>query len=179
MKKASKTIIASILLSYSCASASLAEGLSGSTVLVTNMFKGNSTNNVETDVAAFGLTNNLFSEVDSNIELPNFITLYNVDIDANSVSFDWVESDFSKKVGGAMPSDKHDRNYFVFDLPEGTEITSILFDADNSSLHPGSALPTATLISPNKFMTEFADGVIREKGFKPKFIVELANMNSK
>ena len=60
-------------------------------------------------------------------------------------------------------------NYFMFDFPEGKEIASVEFDVERSNLHEGSALPTAKLISSNKFMTEFAAGVIRKSGFQPSF----------
>jgi hypothetical protein len=90
-----------------------------------------------------------------------------------AMDFNWVESAFSKKVGAEY---KHDRNYFMFDLPEGKEIASVGFDAERSSLHEGSALPTAKLISSNKFMTEFAAGVIRKRGFKPSFKITFKSL---
>lgn len=167
MKKLSLSL-AVILLS---ATASVADGLHGARFLTSNLFQGNDTDGIEVDVAAFGLTNNLFTTVGNGVELPGFITLYDVDVSKDAISFNWIKSEFSNQVGGVMPSDKHDRNYFTFDLPEGVEITGITFDADGSNLAEGSALPTATLISGNKVMTEFADGVIRVEGFAPRFII--------
>jgi len=168
-----KRTILSSGLALLLANNAMATDLSGTRFVVSNLFKGNSTNQLEVDVTQFGLTNNLFSTVGDGVELPNFITLYDIDLSENSVSFDWVESGFSKKVGGVMPDDKHDRNYFMFDLPEGKEIVAVEFAHDQSSLHEGSELPTATLIAPNKFMTEFAAGVIRKEGFRPAFKIKL------
>jgi len=152
-----------------------AGNLSGTRFVVSNLFKGDSTEGVEVDVTKFGLTNNLFGTVGDGVELPRFITLYDIDIKDTSVTFDWVESKFSKKVAGSMPADKHDRNYFMFDLPEGKKIISVEFDELNSKLHEGSALPTTKLIGSNKFMTQFASGVIRKKGFKPSFKIVLSD----
>jgi hypothetical protein len=162
-------IVLSSALTLLLANTAAAGDLSGARFVVSNLFMGNATKGVEVDVTQFGLVNNLFATVGDGVELPSFITLYDIDISGSSVDFNWVESTFSKKVEGSMPDDKHDRNYFMFDLPEGKEIASIEFDAERSSLHEGSALPTAKLISSNKFMTEFAAGVIRKSGFKPSF----------
>jgi len=166
-----KRILILFIFTFLMSGISSAESLLGSRVLVSNHFKGNSTDGVEVDVAAFGLDNNLFSRIGDDIELPGFITLYDVDLSSNSVSFDWIESEFSKSVAGTMPADKHDRNYFIFDLPHNLKIVNVELDITNSQLHSGSALPTVKLISPNKFMTEFASGVIRKQGFRPVFKV--------
>jgi len=157
------------ILTVLYAGSSSANTLLGSRVLVTNQFKGDSTNGIEVDVTEFGLTNNLFATVGDDVELPGFITLYDIDLTADSVRFNWIESEFSNSVSGKMPSDKHDRNYFVFDLPDNIQIASVEFDVNGSQLHEGSALPTVKLISTNKFMTEFSSGVIRKPGFKPSF----------
>jgi len=173
MRNSLKASVLSSSLLLLLSNSVLASDLSGTRFVVSNLFKGDSTKGVEVDVTQFGLTNNLFSTVTDGIELPGFITLYDIDISENSVSFDWVESDFSKKVGGVMPDDKHDRNYFMFDLPEGTEIVSVELDRDESKLHKGSAMPTVKLIAANKFMTEFAAGVIRKEGFRPSFKIQV------
>ncbi len=163
----------SFILTAFFSSIAQAAGLTGERFVVSNLFKGNSTKGIEVDVTQFGLKNNVFSSVGSTIEVPAFITLYDIDVSESSISFDWVESDFSKKVSGVMPDDKHDRNYFIFDL-EDKEITAVELDLEKSQLHPNSALPTVTLISPNKFMTEFAARVIRKAGFKPYFKITVA-----
>jgi len=169
-----RTVICSAITLLMTNSAT-AEGLSGTRFVVSNLFKGNATKGLEVDVTKFGLSNNLFATVGEGMELPRFITLYDIDVSSHYVSFDWVESTFSKKVGGPMPADKHDRNYFIFDLPSGKAIDTVTFDAEKSMLHSGSALPTVKLIAPNKFMTEFSSGVIRKAGFKPYFKISLKN----
>lgn len=168
-----RNIVLSSSLILLLANNAMAADLSGTRFVVSNLFKGNATQGVEVDVTKFGLVNNVFATVGDGVELPNFITLYDIDLSKNSVSFNWIESKFSKKVGGVMPDDKHDRNYFIFDLPEGKEIASVEFDSEKSTLHEDSALPTVKLIAPNKFMTEFAAGVIRKAGFKPSFKITL------
>jgi len=165
------SVLASLVLISTVQAGGHSRGLVGSTFVVSNLFKGDATKGQEVDVTKFGLVNNTFAKVGKGVELPRFITLYDIDVSTDSVSFDWVESPFSKKVSGVMPADKHDRNYFIFDLEAGREIKAVSFDAEKSNLHPGSALPTVTLIGPNKFMTEFASGVIRKAGFKPSFKV--------
>ncbi len=167
-------IISFMLVANTSAAGGLSRGLTGTSFVVSNLFKGDSTQGVEVDVTQFGLSNNHFAKVGKGVELPKFITLYDIDVSSHSVSFDWVESTFSKKVSGVMPADKHDRNYFIFNLPPGKKISNVEFDAKNSLMHEGSALPTVKLIGPNKFMTEFASGVIRKEGFKPSFKITLA-----
>ncbi len=149
--------------------------LAGTPFVVSNLFQGDSTDQVEVDVSAFGLKNNLFAKVAEGVELPGFIKLYDVDVSGAHVTFSWIDTDFSHEVGGPMPSDKHDRNYFTFDLPAGVAIKSVEFDPKASVLLEGSALPTVTLLAPNRFVTEFADGVVRSEGFRPSFEITLTS----
>ncbi len=146
-------------------------GLMGSHVVVTNTFQGDLTSNVETDVSSFGLENNQFSTVGNEVEFPNFITLYSVDISSNSIAFSWGDSDFAKQLSGPTTEGNHDRNYFVFDLPASKNITAVSLDKEASSLIDGSAEPTATVLGPNRIVTDFSTGVIRGQGFNPVFTV--------
>lgn len=144
-------------------------GLLGTSFAVTNTFQGAQTNNIETDVAVFGMTSTKFSKVTDNIELPAFITLYDIDVTKDAIKFNWIESEFSKKITGPTPVGNHDRNYFVFDLPEGKAIKSIVFDKENSRLLANSREPTAEILSSNRIVIDFSDGVIRGVGFNPTF----------
>ncbi|MEM9523200.1 MAG: hypothetical protein AAF982_04275 [Pseudomonadota bacterium] len=148
-----------------------AAGLDGATVLITNTFQGAQTENVEKDVSAFGMTNNVFASVGAGMEFPEFITLYDVDVAADRISFRWITSEMADRLSGPTPDGNHDRNYFVFDLPEGLAITDVVFDRAGSALLEGSADPTAEVISPNKIVMDFAAGVVRGVGFNPSFIV--------
>ena len=149
----------------------LAEGLDGATVVITNTFQGAQTDSIETDVTAFGLLNNRFATVGDGVEFPDFITLYSVDIGANSIGFTWGDSDFAQQLAGPTTEGNHDRNYLIFDLPEGVAITDVSFDAAASDLIDGSAEPTAAVIGPNRIVIDFAGGVIRGAGFNPTFAV--------
>lgn len=153
--------------------AASAEDMSNRTVMVSNTFTGALTKGVETDVGRFGMNNNLFATVGGDVEFPGFLGLYSVDLDGTGVAFSWVETDFSKSVAGPTPEGNFDRNYFVLDLPAGTVIKSVEYDAAGSKLIDGSALPTAEVISSNKFVTLFGAGVIRQAGFEPRFTVTL------
>jgi len=156
-----------------------AADLTGTQVVVSNTFEGLSMSGhtvPETDVAHFGMANNLFATISDTVELPAFLTLYDVDINANHISFNWIESPFSMKVVGPSPDGNHDRNYFTFDLPEGVEISGIVFDADASTLLPDSPNPTAQVVGPNKVVTDFSTGVVRGLGFNPVFTLELSQM---
>ena len=153
--------------------AAQAEGLSGLKVVTTNTFTGKDTKGVETDVGMFGMANNKFSVVGDGVELPAFLTIYDIDFGADSISYNWVESPFSKKISGPTPKGNFDRNYFIFDLPAGKAITKVEFDAAGSKLLKGSKLPTASVIAGNRIVTVFGEGVIRKAGFKPKFKVTI------
>lgn len=148
-----------------------AEGLTGSTVVITNTFQGAQTENAEVDVSGFGLANNQFSTVGDDIEFDDFITLYDVDVSANAIAFTWSDSEFAQQLSGPTPDGNHDRNYLVFDLPEGKAITAIEFDAEASDLLEGSAEPTATVLAPNRIVTDFSGGVIRGAGFNPVYSI--------
>jgi|GEM_PF-4292160 len=163
---AAVTLLASPLFAGSHAS-----GLRGATVAITNTFQGAQTDGVETDVAAFGMNNNRFAVVGDDVEFPDFITLYSVEITADSIGFRWGDSEMAQTLSGPTPDGNHDRNYFLFDLKEGQAITDVSFDADASDLIDGSAEPTATVIGPNKLVTDFSSGVIRGAGFNPVYTV--------
>ncbi len=155
----------------------LAQDLTGSQVLLTNTFEGHTAKGhtvPESDVAKFGMHNNLFATVGEGTEFPEFLTLYDVDISGSEIRFEWLHSDFADKVSGPSPAGNHDRNYFVFDLPEGVKITDITFDEAASNLLDSAALPSAVVIGPNKVMTDFADGVVRGVGFNPVFKITLS-----
>ena len=149
--------------------------LSGAKVLTFNTFTGGMTKWVETDVGMFGMNNNLFSKVGDGVELPAFITLYDIDFGGDSIAFTWVESEFSKTITGPTPEGNQDRNYFVFDLPAGKAIKAVTFDAAGSKLLAGSAEPTAMVVSRNKVVTEFGAGVDRNLGFAPRFTVTVGD----
>lgn len=148
-----------------------AEGLSGATVVITNTFQGAQTEDVETDVTAFGLLNNRFAIVGDSVEFADFITLYSIDISDSSIAFSWGDSEFANQLAGPTPDGNHDRNYFIFDLPEGKTITAVTFDAAASDLIDGSTEPTAAIIGPNRIVTDFSSGVIRGVGFNPVFSI--------
>lgn len=152
-------------------------GLEGATIVITNTFQGEQTEGVETDVSAFGLVNNQFALVGDSVEFPDFITLYTVDISADSISFTWGEGEFAQQLAGPTPDGNHDRNYFVFDLPEGMAITAVTLDAEASDLIEGSAAPTAAVLGPNRIVTDFASGVVRGTGFNPVYTVSVGAAN--
>ena len=162
-----------ILVAAPTLAGSHAAGLDGASVVITNTFQGAQTENVETDVAAFGLLNNQFATVGEGVEFPNFITLYAVDISADRIAFTWGDSEFAQSLAGPTPDGNHDRNYFIFELPDGVAITAVAFDADASELIEGSAEPTAAVLGPNRIVTDFAAGVIRGEGFNPVFSVTI------
>lgn len=151
--------------------------LTGATVVITNTFQGDQTGGVETDVAAFGLANNQFSTVGDGVEFADFITLYTVDISSDSIAYTWGDGEFAQQLSGPTPDGNHDRNYFVFDLPDGQMITSVTLDDAASALLEGSAEPTATVLAPNRIVTDFSSGVIRGVGFNPVFNVTVDAAN--
>ena len=154
-----------------------AQDLAGAQVLLTNTFEGHASNGhtvPETDVAGFGMPNNLFATVGEGTEYPQFLTLYNIDISGSEIRFEWLHSDFADKVSGPTPEGNHDRNYFVFDLPEGVTITDITLNEAASTLLDTAALPSAQVIGPNKVVTDFSSGVVRGVGFNPVFTVTLS-----
>jgi hypothetical protein len=102
-------------------------------------------------------------------EFPGFIDIYDIDATNNSIAFRWIDTEFSRLVGGPVGADVFDRNYFVFNLPENVAITNISFDPAVSNLLPGSAQPSAQVLSSNEILTVFGEGVIREIGFNPVF----------
>ena len=149
----------------------LAEGLTGSTVVITNTFQGGQTGGVEVDVAAFDLANNQFGVVGDGIEFPDFITLYDVDISADGIAFKWGDGDFAQSLAGPTPDGNHDRNYLIFDLPEGKTITSATYDPAASDLLADSAEPKIAVLGPNRLVIDFDGGVVRGAGFNPAFKV--------
>lgn len=163
--------VAALAMLASAAPSVAGEGLSGVKVLTFNTFTGGMTEGVETDVGMFGMNNNLFAKIGDGVELPQFITLYDIDFGNDSISFNWVETEFSKTIVGPTPDGNHDRNYFVFDLPAGKAITQVTFDAAGSKLLDGSAEPTAMVVSRNKIVTDFGGGVDRNLGFAPRFTI--------
>ncbi len=139
--------------------------LEGFVVSVQNTIQAPFTEGVEVD---FGDSQS--ATVSSAItEFPSFVDVYDIDIASDSIAFRWVETDFSQSISGPVQPTIFDRNYFVFDLPANTIITNISFDASASNLLPGSAQPSAQIISSNQVLTIFGEGVIRELGFNPVF----------
>jgi len=153
----------------------LADGLTGATVVITNTFQGAQTEGAEVDVSAFDLMNNQFATVGGDVEFPAFITLYDVDVSADRIKFTWGDSPFAEQISGPTPDGNHDRNYFVFDLPEDKAITDVAFDADASDMIDGSATPFAAVLGPNRIVIDFAAGVIRGDGFNPAFAVTVSD----
>jgi len=156
-----------------------AQNLTGAEVLIYNTFEGHTSSGhtvPESDVAMFGMQNNIFTTVNDGMEFPGFLTLYNVDISGSEIRFEWLHSKFADKVSGPSPEGNHDRNYFVFDLPEGMAIKDITFDKTESALLANAALPTAQVIGPNKVVTDFASGVVRGVGFNPVFKITLGSL---
>ena len=151
-----------------------AAGLDGVDFVITNTFQGAQTNNVETDVGAFGLPGNQFATVGDGVELPAYINIYDVDVSDKMIKFTWVETEFSKKITGPTPAGNHDRNYFIFDLPQGMAITEVAFDAENSEMLEGSTVPQATVIAGNRIVIDNNEGVVRGVGFNPAFSVTLS-----
>ena len=166
-----KHMIFAALLASALPTAGFADDLTGTTFVVTNTFEGNAGGHImpETDVAAFGAENNKFAVVGEGVELPVFISIYDIDVSADRIKFTWRETDFSKQITGPTPAGNHDRNYFIFDLPEGVAIDSVSFDAEASEMLEGSAEPTAEVLGPNRIVTDNLEGVVRGVGFNPVF----------
>lgn len=175
MKIASITLAATVLMASQAAADGHASGLIGATVVITNTFQGAQTEGAEVDVSAFDLLNNQFATVGDDVEFPAFITLYDVDVSAGAIQFAWGDSPFAQQLSGPTPEGNHDRNYFVFDLPEGKAITEISFDAAASDMIEGSAEPTATILGPNRIVIDFSTGVIRGAGFNPAFAITVSD----
>lgn len=171
MKSHMITFAASLAFATTAFAGSHGGGLDGATVVITNTFQGAQTDGNETDVAAFGLNNNRFATVGDDVEFPDFITLYTVDISGDNISFTWGDSDMANQLSGPTPDGNHDRNYFIFELPEGVAITDVSFDAAASDMIDGSAEPTAVVLGPNRIVTDFSSGVIRGAGFNPSFAI--------
>lgn len=152
-----------------------AGGLDGATVVITNTFQGAQTEGAEMDVAAFGMMNNVFATVGDAMEFPGFITLYDVEITGDSIAFTWLQGESADSISGPTPEGNHDRNYFVFDLPEGKAITAVAFDPDASELLEGSAEPTIAIVGPNRIVTDFSSGVVRGVGFNPAFSITVSD----
>lgn len=175
MKPLSLTLAVLALSATQLAAGGHSKGLTGATVAITNTFQGAQTEGAEVDVSAFGLLNNQFATVGGDTEFPAFITLYDVDVTADSIRFAWGDSDFAQQLSGPTPEGNHDRNYFLFDLPAGKAITAVTFDAEASDLIDGSATPTAAILGPNRIVTDFSSGVIRGAGFNPVFSVTVGD----
>ncbi|MBV7395372.1 hypothetical protein [Mameliella sediminis] len=144
----------------------LAERTEGGAMLITNTYEDSSTG------GELYWTHSTFARLADGVELPGYIALYDVDVSLERIRFTWVETDFSKEVGGVLPEGQFDRNYFTIELPEGQKITAVTLDP-GSELPEGSALPTARVISNNIVLTEFGPGVNRIVGFNPEFTVTL------
>lgn len=71
------------------------------------------------------------------------------------------------------PEGNFDRNYFVYDLPDGVVVKSVEFDAAGSILLEDSAEPKAAVVTGNKIVTLFGAGVVRGPGFAPRFKIML------
>lgn len=175
MKIVSPLTAAVLLLASQAIADGHASGLTGATVVITNTFQGAQTEGAEVDVSAFDLVNNQFATVGDDVEFPAFITLYDVDIAANAIRFAWGDSPFAQQLSGPTPDGNHDRNYFMFDLPEGKAITDVSFDAAASDMIEGSSEPSATILGPNRIVIDFSTGVIRGAGFNPAFSVTLSD----
>ena len=175
MKRTSAAFLFLSSLAVPVAAGGHADGLNGASVVITNTFQGAQTENAKVDVAAFGLLNNRFAVVGDDTEFPAFITLYDIDVSADSISFTWGDSEFAQSLSGPTPNGNHDRNYFIFELPEGKAITSVEFDAAASDLIEGSAEPTAMILGPNRIVTDFSTGVIRGTGFNPVYSVTVSD----
>lgn len=171
MRYVSLTGAALLLAASQLAADGHSTGLSGSTVVITNTFQGAQTEGTEVDVAAFNLRNNQFAVVGDDVEFPAFITLYDVEITSNSIAFTWGDSEMAKNLSGPTPDGNHDRNYFVFDLPDGKAITAATFEASASNLLEGSAEPKIAVLGPNRIVIDFDGGVVRGAGFNPFFSV--------
>lgn len=146
------------------ATAALAENQ----MLITNTYEDSTTG------GELYWTHSTFAEVGDGVELPSYINLYDIDVSPERIEFTWVETDFSKQVGGVIPEGQYDRNYFTMELPEGQKITGIALDPA-SEISEGSAMPTAKVISDNIVLTEFGPGVNRVVGFNPDFTITLGS----
>ncbi len=168
-----KTKLISAILATTLPFGLAAADLMGTTFVVTNTFEGDAGGNKvdETDVAAFGLDNNKFAVVSEEVELPTFINIYDIDVSADMIKFTWRETEFSSQITGPTPEGNHDRNYFVFDLPEDVMIESVTFDPENSEMLENSVEPVATVLGPNRFVIDNIGGVVRGVGFNPAFKV--------
>lgn len=173
MKTLSKASFLFAMATMAISTSAHAAGLIGVNAVVTNTFQADETDNHEVDVSAFNLVNNIFFTVSDAVELSDFLTIYHIDISQDAVRFTWTESEFSNSISGKMSPDKHDRNYFIFDLPEGVEIKTVEFDPETSELLENSALPTIRRISGNRIVTEFGNGVIRGVGFNPSYKISV------
>ncbi len=175
MKIAALTTVATLLVASHAIADGHATGLNGATVVITNTFQGAQTEGAEVDVSAFDLVNNQFATVGDGVEFPAFITLYDVDITADAIRFAWGDSPFAQQLSGPTPDGNHDRNYFVFDLPEGKAITAVSFDTAASRMIEGSAEPQAAILGPDRIVVDFSTGVIRGAGFNPVFPVTVSD----
>jgi len=164
------------LVSFAIITASLvfnpaAASLLGTNVLVRNTIEAPFTGGAEVDVA-----NQSATVSSATTEFPSFVDIYDIEIVEDSISFRWVDTDFSQSIAGPIPPSVFDRNYFEFDLPTNMIITDISFDALASGLLSGSAQPSAELLAPNQVLTVFDEGVIRNLGFNPVFNITTAQV---
>jgi len=148
--------------------------LAGTRFVVTNTFQGAQTDGAEVDVSSFELDNNRFATVGDGVELPAFISIYDVDVSDTAIAFTWVDTEFSRRLNGVTPEGNHDRNYFVFDLPGDVAITGIRFDAERSELLPESTAPEARVLGPNRVVIDNDAGVVRGVGYNPAFEITLS-----
>ncbi|HFD13201.1 MAG TPA: hypothetical protein ENJ32_12150 [Crenotrichaceae bacterium] len=168
-----KLFICFTLITSSLIINSAIASLEGTRVSVQNTIQAPFTEGFEVD---FG--NSQSTTVSStSIELPSFVDVYDIDLSSDSISFNWVETDFSNSISGPVQANIFDRNYFVFSLPANTIISDISFDPTASKLLPGSAEPSAEIVSSNQVMTVFDEGVIRELGFNPVFKITTSTVN--
>ena len=79
-------------------------------------------------------------------------------------------------VSGPTP-ENNDRNYFIFDLPEGKAITEAAFDAEASELLEGSAEPSITIIGPNRIVTNFDAALSALLALTLCFLLRLGTQN--
>jgi hypothetical protein len=143
-----------------------AEDIGGKQILITNTYEDKTTG------GELYWTHSTFAKMGKDVELPSYINLYDIEASAERIEYTWVETDFSKRVGGVLPEGQYDRNYFAIELPEGQKIMAITLDPA-SEMPEGSSRPTAKVISNNMVMTEFGPGVARVTGFNPDFNITL------
>ncbi len=161
LKKLTHFTIISVCLAFNPAIAGLEEAV----VSVQNTIQAPFTENAESNFGEQQST----TVSSATTEFPSFVDAYDIDITDDSISFQWVDTEFSQSISGPVQPNIFDRNYFVFNFPENTVITEISFDPTASNLLPGSAHPSAQLLSSNQVVTIFDEGVIRELGFNPVF----------